>query len=103
MAYKFKVSITTPLGSCIADVFAANSVQQIRDNTPDEVTICEPTLLGAANSAALVDDDDVFLELQSMVDNIRVASEMTPERIAEEHAKQVSAMAALASMTVELR
>jgi hypothetical protein len=102
MANKFRVSITTALGSCIAEDFAANSDQQIRDNTPDEVAICETTLLCATDSAALIDDDDVFLELHSMVDNIRMASEMTPERIAEEHAKQARALVELASMTVEL-
>jgi len=95
MAYKFKVSITTALGSCTAGVLCANSAQQISDNMPDGVAIYETTLLGAAD-VVLIDDADVFLDLQSMVDNICVASEMTPELVAEEHAKQAGALAMLA-------
>lgn len=100
MTYKFKVSVTTALGSCVADGLCANSAQQISDSMPDGVTIYETTFLGAADVAAPVDDDDVFVDLQSMVDNIRTASEMTPERVAEEHTKQARA---LAGMVVTLR
>lgn len=93
MTYKFKVSITTALGSCVHDGLSANSVQQISDNMPDEVTIYETTLLGTGESTAPIDDSAVFLDLQAMVDNIRVASEMTPERVAAEHARQAHALA----------
>ena len=99
MPYKFKVAVTTDLGWCIDESFSANSVQQIRDCMPDGVTIYETTLI-KAHPGTPIEDEEVFLDLQSMVSNIEYASTMTPEKVAAEHAETVRA---LSKLTVRLR
>lgn len=99
MPYKFKVAITTDLGSCVDESFSANSAQQISDNMPDGVTIYETTLIRAMQGDP-VTDEEVFLDLQSIVSNIEYASTMTPEKVAAEHAET---RRALSRLTVRFR
>ncbi len=99
--YKFAVSITTALGNCSGDLYA-NSLQQIKDNMPDQVTICDITIGNRCPDYSPKEEMDmeVQIDLESMVSNIEYAATMTPEKIAAEHAEQLRA---LSGMTVRLR
>lgn len=100
MPFEFKVAITTALGSIVQESFRANSVQQFSDNMPDEVTIYETTLVRTSEDNTPVDDSEVFLELNSMVGNLKEAAEMTTGAVAVEHAKQLRD---ISNLTVVIR
>lgn len=94
MSHLFNITITTEQGSASGES-RANSLQQITNVMPDGVTHYEATLIPLTADGLVVSDEDLMLDLFYYVSNIESASEMTPEKLKEEHDIQLRALQGL--------
>lgn len=94
MPIKFELTITTEHGSCVSEMYA-NSEGQLADNMPDAVTSYEAKPIGEDAGKALVEDQELWLDLQQMVGHIEYASMLDDAEIERLHAEQHRALGGL--------
>lgn len=95
MSFAFEISITTVEGR-VSWKQRANSVQQIKDYLPEKVQIFEATVLPLTSDSAVIEDEELWLDLCSAVHNIDEVVAMTPESLEKSNADQLLALNGLA-------
>ncbi|ERJ38791.1 hypothetical protein L810_7008 [Burkholderia sp. AU4i] len=94
MTLRFKFTIHTAVGSLSGEE-DANDEKQLRECMPEDVVSFSVDGVRDRPGIPAVSDEELWLNLCSAVENIRYASTLTPEVVAQHQAEQMRALRGL--------